>query len=624
MKLQNKILILLLPTHLVVAGLILFLIHKSVHSALMNDLVRNVLVATKATAQDAAPGFAAGKESLLLPKLQLLQNQEGGFYAAALDAQGKVLAHTAAEKKGWLQKDPITQAALRSDRPTVDAIFSSGKPVLEVDVPVWSAPKPTPPDHSLYSDESRAGSGTRLGLLKLGAPLEPFLETENRILRRIFLIFAVIEGVALGLLLILFRGILRPVNDLMAGISRLSEGRYDIEIPVVSKDELGDLARSFNDMSAELACTTVSKNYVEGILERMIDLLVVTDSQGKIETMNPAMLEALSYSAEEITGLPLATIFRDAPAMLGSELRTLPEIGDIRDLEAMLQTKSGRTIPVLFSASILNDQDGRLRGYVGVAKDMTERKKTERALLAAKAAAEASSKELEAFSYSVAHDLRAPLRAMDGFSQVLLDCHADKLDEEGKDFLRRVRGGSRRMGQLIDDLLSLSRITRTALRLEPVDLSGLAREIGAEFKKINPERAVTFSVGENLTAEGDPNLLRIVLINLLGNAWKYTSRKPVARIEFGLARREGAPAYFVRDDGAGFDMAFSNKLFKPFSRLHSAAEFEGNGIGLATVLRALARHDGRIWGEGAAGKGATFFFTLWEGNHHGHENNPAG
>ena len=621
MKLQNKFLAFLLPAGLAAAGLILLLIHRSVRSVIMNDLEKNVLAVTKVTAQDCAPDFEAGDEVQLLSRLQSLQSREGALYAAAIDRRGIVLAHTTIKNKGAIQNDAITASALRSDQPVIHALLQSNAPALEVAVPVWSTPKAAAQDSFLFSGEPYRGPRTRLGLLKISVPLAQTLETESRILRGIFLIFAVIGGLAAAFVLLLLRGVLKPVNGLMAGISSLAQGRYNVEVPVVSSDEIGDLARSFNSMSAELARTTVSKDYVEGILENMIDLLVVTDPEGKIETINPAMLGTLSYSASEVVGRPLAALFRDAPDSLRShELAAFAADGGVRDLEVWLLTRSGRGIPALFSASVLKDREGRLRGYIGVAKDMTERKLAEESLLVAKAAAEASSKELETFSYSVAHDLRAPLRAVDGFSQVLLDRYADKLDEQGKDFLRRVRGGSRRMGQLIDDLLNLSRITRTAMRLEKVDLTALAREIAAELEKSQPERKAKFVIESDLTAEGDPNLLRVVMVNLLSNSWKYTGKKASARIEFGATRREGAPVYFVRDDGAGFDMAFSKKLFQPFNRLHAAAEFEGTGIGLATVQRVVERHGGRVWGEGAVGEGATFYFALREGPKHGQEN----
>ncbi|HEX4046199.1 MAG TPA: ATP-binding protein [Elusimicrobiota bacterium] len=220
--------------------------------------------------------------------------------------------------------------------------------------------------------------------------------------------------------------------------------------------------------------------------------------------------------------------------------------------------------------------------------------------------------ELEAFSYSVAHDLRAPLRAVDGFSQALLAGYSDKMDEQAKHYLARLRENSLRMGQLINDLLSLSRVTRGELRREDFDLADLARQAAARLRRSQPDREVEFVIPPSLPVNGDPSLMLAALENLLGNAWKYTSRKGSARIELGLERRDGTDVYFVRDDGAGFDMAFSAKLFKPFSRLHSPGEFEGTGIGLATVQRIVERHGGRIWGEGRVGAGATFYFTLGE------------
>lgn len=221
-----------------------------------------------------------------------------------------------------------------------------------------------------------------------------------------------------------------------------------------------------------------------------------------------------------------------------------------------------------------------------------------------------ANRELEAFSYSVAHDLRAPLRAIDGFSDLLQRHNAEQLDASGRDNLARVREGAQRMRQLIDDLLELSRCSRASLVREAVDLAALARRIVAGLRESEPARPVEFAVPDHLPAEGDPRLLTVLLENLLGNAWKYSRQRDPAHIAFGFDA--GSAAYFVRDDGAGFDMAYAGKLFQVFQRLHSAAEFEGTGIGLAIVQRIVERHGGRIWAEAEAGRGATFFFTLAE------------
>ena len=224
---------------------------------------------------------------------------------------------------------------------------------------------------------------------------------------------------------------------------------------------------------------------------------------------------------------------------------------------------------------------------------------------------EGANKELEAFSYSVSHDLRAPLRTIDGFSRILLEDYAERLDEEGEDYLGRVRAASKHMDALIEDLLDLSRVSRGPLRREAIDLSAMARGIIRKFEGSQPERDVKFVAEEGVVAEGDASLLAVALENLLGNAWKFTSKRELATIEFGAAPYEGGDvAYHVRDDGAGFDPRYAEKLFGAFQRLHGSEEFEGTGIGLATVARIVHRHGGRVWAEGAVGEGATFFFTL--------------
>jgi two-component system sensor histidine kinase/response regulator len=217
--------------------------------------------------------------------------------------------------------------------------------------------------------------------------------------------------------------------------------------------------------------------------------------------------------------------------------------------------------------------------------------------------------EVEAFNYSVSHDLRAPLRPLDGFSKVLIEDYADELDDRGRDYLMRIRAAAGRMGQLIDDLLELSRVSRSELRRRPLDLSELVQTIAEEIRAdgANGEREVVCP--PSLTASGDAGLLRISLENLLRNAWKFTQKQPQPKIEFGCTTAANETAYFVRDNGVGFDAAYASKLFQPFQRLHGS-EFAGTGIGLAIVERIVHRHGGRIWGESELGEGATFYFTL--------------
>jgi PAS domain S-box-containing protein len=267
------------------------------------------------------------------------------------------------------------------------------------------------------------------------------------------------------------------------------------------------------------------------------------------------------------------------------------------------------------------DHEGLVVSALAVARDITDRKRAEEGVrklneeldLRVKertAQLEAANKELEAFSYSVSHDLRAPLRSIDGFSKALLEDYADKLDEEGKEDLHSVRRASQRMAQLIDDILRLSRITRAQLRIAPTDLSALAAVVADDLKQLEPKRRVEFAIEPGCKALADENLMRVVLENLLGNAWKFTSKREGARIEFGRTMRDGAPAFYVRDNGAGFDMQYAEKLFGAFQRLHTTSEFPGTGIGLASVQRVIRRHGGEVWIEGKLDEGATVFFTI--------------
>ena len=259
-----------------------------------------------------------------------------------------------------------------------------------------------------------------------------------------------------------------------------------------------------------------------------------------------------------------------------------------------------------------------------LAGEVDERKQAQMSLLQLNAELEMANHELGAFSYSVAHDLRAPLRAIDGFGQRLIAASRNKLDSTALHYLDRICAGSQIMAQLIDDLLSLSQVSRTELSFQPVGLSALAQSIADELRRNEPGRTVAWSIAGDATVTGDERLLEIALRNLLGNAWKFSAKRDQARIEFGVTQQEGDTVFFVRDNGAGFDMAYADKLFAPFQRLHGTAEFPGTGIGLATVRRIIQRHGGRVWAQATVDQGATFYFTFGKGAEHGIQTDTAG
>ena len=255
-------------------------------------------------------------------------------------------------------------------------------------------------------------------------------------------------------------------------------------------------------------------------------------------------------------------------------------------------------------------QRSRKRELALVQNQLTERNKAQEELTEHTIALEAANKELEAFSYSVSHDLRSPLRSIDGFSLALLEDYAEQLDETGQDYLNRVRAASQRMARLIDDLLQLSKLTRKDMQREHVNLSALAISITQDLQRNQPERRTKFIIAENLTTIGDKQLLHVMLENLIGNSWKFTGKKSDPTIEFNSTNNNGRSVYYVKDNGAGFDMEYADKLFGAFQRLHSINEFEGTGIGLANVQRIIHRHGGKVWAEGSIDQGATFYFTL--------------
>jgi PAS domain S-box-containing protein len=282
--------------------------------------------------------------------------------------------------------------------------------------------------------------------------------------------------------------------------------------------------------------------------------------------------------------------------------------------------RRGESVQLEIWGAPVTDQNGKVLYGIVAFQDITERKKSEQMIVDLNKSLEIHAKrladinkELETFSYSVSHDLRAPLRTIDGFSTILLEHYAGAFDDKGKDYLNRVKAGCRRMGQLIDDMLKLSRITRDEMTWEKVDLSKIARSVLAEIRKAQPERKVKLSVEDGLVVHGDARLYRILMTNLLENAWKFCQKQPRPVIEFGVTTINGERIFFVRDNGAGFDMKHAGKLFVPFQRLHSSVEFAGTGIGLATAQRIVYRHGGRIWAEGEVGKGATFYFTEGRG-----------
>ncbi len=358
-----------------------------------------------------------------------------------------------------------------------------------------------------------------------------------------------------------------------------------------------------------------ANKFLDAIIENIPDMVFVKDADKLAFTrFNRAGEELIGVSREQMLGKTDYDFFPPEEAMhfQGMDRETLRNKVLVDIPEEPIQTASGRRWLHTKKVPIV-DERGEPRYLLGISQDITDAKLHQQALVEAKERAEAANKELEAFSYSVAHDLRAPLRAIDGFSQAIVEDYGDRLDAEGQRMLQRVREQAQRMAVLIDDLLALSRVTRHDLAPEAIDLGENARVALGRLQRADPERSVEVHISTSLLTQADPRMMAIAFDNLIGNAWKFTSKTPSPRIEVGQLHKNGERVFFVRDNGAGFDPQYTHKLFGVFQRLHGEQEFPGTGIGLATVARIILRHRGRVWAEGEPGKGATFFFTLGEG-----------
>jgi PAS domain S-box-containing protein len=366
-----------------------------------------------------------------------------------------------------------------------------------------------------------------------------------------------------------------------------------------------------------------SEQHFRAYFERsMVGMAATSPEKGWLE-VNDVLCNMLGYSRAELTRMTWSELTHpeDLAADLAQFNRLLAGEIDGYTMDKRFIRRNGEPVPTHLAVRAVRRSDGSVDYLVALVQDISERKRAEEAVRALNDELEhrvdqrtaelaRANKALESFAYSVSHDLRSPLRAMIGFGAIVLEANADRLDAESVGYLKRIQAGAKRMEGLIDDLLSLSRVSRHEMQRTEFDLSRLAQKVVDALAQAEPARSVAVTIAPGMLASGDASLVGIALENLIGNAWKFTSRTDGARIEIGAVQADGKTAYFVRDNGAGFDMQYAHKLFDAFERLHPQDTFQGTGIGLSIVQRAVTRHGGRVWAEGEEGHGATFYFTL--------------
>jgi PAS domain S-box-containing protein len=595
--------------------LIIGLTWKAVGSIVTKNLAETGLSKVSELANAAVNGFQTQSETLLLPILQTGQHAVGADYGAALDEEGRVLAHTNVAEKGMVFHDPLTLQILRGNHPGTRTVKRGEETVLEAWAPVWAKPSEESNEQFLLGGQAAPTPTRRLGTVRLSLPMRATLLTETQIVRDMSFIVGLIGLIAFLFTLGLMRKILTPIRLLAKGTAYIALGQYGVEVPITSSDELGELGRSFNRMSKVLADTTVSKDFLENILSSMIDPLIVINMDNTVRMVNHATLDLLGYAKEELEGRPAIVLFMNKERSTEeAEKETLIMKGSVRNLEVEFVSKAGAKIPVLFSSSLMKGAESAPSGIIAIAKDMTERKRLEGIIR--------QSDKMSAvgqLAAGVAHEINNPLGVILGFAQAALRrlTPGEALEMP----LKSIEKEAVRCKNLVQDLLTFSRVSK--VDREPMDLNhaieGALSLISAQARveRIEVRRELAHDLPRLL---GNTNQIQQVIVNLANNALDAMADQGTLIVRTELLQ-DGPLSWIclkVADTGPGISSEVLPRIFEPFFTTKPVGQ--GTGLGLSLVHEIVKKHSGTIDVKSHAGFTefcAKFPVRQTQGQHHG-------
>jgi PAS domain S-box-containing protein len=596
LRLKAKILLAFVPLSIIAAGLIVTLERCAVQRVLFDQIAADALDEVAEVAPTFTAAVSARREDLLLPRLQVLGERVHAFDVVALDTAGLVLAHTNVVERGKTYRDADTRAALERVQPRSDALMLDGRPILSVTVPLWENGE----DFLLSSE----GGRRRIGTLRLRMSLEDAQSTEARIVRQLIAVLAVAGGGALFLILLLTARMLKPILPLTAAAAQISQGRYGVSVPIVSGDELGDLAAAFNKMAETLSRTTVSKEYVTSLVNASPLAILALDLEANVTLWNPAAENLFGWSAGEVLGRPYPIISdaerKDFIGGFKSSIAGRP----YKDREYICRHRDGSPITVSISAGPLLDSAGNISGSVAVIADLTERKTLESRM--------AQSEKLSAIGQlaaGVAHELNNPLGVILGFAQSVSRTAGD--DDALALPLRSISREALRCKELVQNLLTFSRQDRKTL--EPLDLTAA---VSGALLLIDPQariRGVELRrelASESLIVSANANQIQQIVINLCTNALDATPQGGSVTVRCRRRKHDGRDCarIEVQDSGAGIPAAIRRKIFEPFFTTKDPGK--GTGLGLSLVYELVSHHHGRLDYTSEEGRGTSFFVDL--------------